>query len=55
MTNAYESEANDTLATADAVKLGTTITGQLSTSKDKDFPESVTPFHCQVIPAEFFN
>ena len=36
-TNGSESEANDTRATADAVTLGTAITGQLSSTTDTDW------------------
>jgi hypothetical protein len=36
-TNGSESEGNDTRATADAVTLGTAITGQLSSSTDTDW------------------
>ena len=35
--NAYEAESNNTRATANAVALGTAITGQLATSADVDF------------------
>ena len=36
-TTSYEAESNDSIATANAVALGTAITGQLMNSKDSDY------------------